>query len=172
MQVFLIAAITIDGFIGRSDDDRSFNWTSAADKKFYVETIKSADAIVMGSKTFATFKRHPRNSRWEIYTRSPQDFINQKPDIIQAQGTSEKPQELLDRLEKEGVENVAIAGGASIYTMFMQAGVVDKLCLTMEPVLFGGGVKLFNKTLDKKLKLMAVKRLSEQTLLLEYDILK
>ncbi len=123
----------------------------------------------MGSKTFQTFRKHPKGSRWEVYTRSPQKFVNKKPDIIQASGTNEKPKELIDRLEKEGVNTVVIAGGSSIYTMFMRAGVVDKLYLTVEPVLFGDGVKLFNESLDINLKLKSVKQLSSQTLLLEYQ---
>ena len=169
MNCFLIVALTADGFIGRKSDDRSFNWTSKEDKVFYVDLIKSADVIVMGSKTFQTFKKHPKGSRWEVYTRSPQKFVNEKPKIIQASGTNEKPKELINRLEKEGVNNVVIAGGSSIYTMFMQAGVVDKLYLTVEPVLFGDGVKLFNESLDINLKLESVKQLSSQTLLLEYQ---
>ena len=169
MNCFLIAALTADGFIGRNTDDRSFNWTSEEDKSFYVDLIKSADVIVMGSKTFQTFRKHPKGSRWEVYTRSPQKFVNKKPDIIQASGTNEKPKELIDRLEKEGVNTVVIAGGSSIYTMFMRAGVVDKLYLTVEPILFGDGVKLFNESLDINLKLESVKQLSSQTLLLEYQ---
>ena len=170
MHCFLIAAFTADGFIARDIDDRSFDWTSEEDKKFYVEKIKSADVIVMGSKTFQTFRKHPRDSRWEIYTRSPQEFVNHKPDIIRASGTDENPQELLDRLEKEGARNVVIAGGSSIYTMFMQAGVVDKLYLTVEPILFGDGVRLVNQDLDVKLKLESTKQLSKQTILLEYSV--
>ena len=170
MNCFLIAALTADGFIGRNTGDRSFNWTSEEDKASYVDLIKSADVIVMGSKTFQTFRKHPKGSRWEVYTRSPQKFVNEKPEIIQASGTNEKPKELIDRLEKEGVNTVVIAGGSSIYTMFMRAGVVDKLYLTVEPVLFGDGVKLFNESLDINLKLKSVKQLSSQTLLLEYQV--
>ncbi len=170
MNCFIIAALTADGFIGRTIDDRSFDWTSKEDKQFYIDKIKGADAIIMGSKTFDTFKLHPRGSRWEIYTRSPQEFINHKPDIIQASGTDEKPQELIKRLEKEGVESIAIAGGASIYTMFMKAGVVDRLYLTVESVLFGDGVKLFNQSFEKKLNLVKTQNLSPKTLLLEYSV--
>jgi len=124
----------------------------------------------MGSKTFETFRKHPRDSRWEIYTRSPQEFVNHKPDIIQACGTDEKPKELIERLEKEGVQSIAVCGGASIYTMFMKAGVVDRLYLTVESVLFGDGVKLFNQSFDKKLSLVKTQNLSPQTLLLEYSV--
>ena len=172
MHVFLIAAVTADGFIARRADDRSFNWTSIEDKRFYVEKIKSVDAIIMGSKTFATFKKHPRNSRWEIYTRQPEKFVNHKPDVIQASGTNESPQQLIERLQAEGLKRVAIAGGASIYSMFLEAGVVDKLYLTVEATLFGQGITLFSQPLDVKLNLNQVMQLSAKTIVLEYDVAK
>lgn len=167
MEVILIAAITTDGFIGRARDDRSFDWTSKADKEFYVKQIKAADAIIMGAKTFQTFKRHPRGSRWEIYTRCPEKFVNKKPAVIQASGTNESPQALLARLKKEGLKKIIIAGGASIYTLFMEAGLVDKIYLTLEPIFFGDGIKVFSKTIEKKLKLIGIKSLSKETTLLE-----
>ena len=52
MEVFIIAAITADGFIARSENDRSFDWTSPEDKQFYLRQIKRADAIIMGSPTY------------------------------------------------------------------------------------------------------------------------
>ena len=56
--------------------------------------------------------------------------------------------------------------------MFITAGVVDKLYLSVEPVLFGQGMTLFNKELDIKLELVDTKKLGEQTVLLEYNVLK
>ena len=55
--------------------------------------------------------------------------------------------------------------------MFMQAGVVDKLYLSVEPVLFGQGLTLFNKELSVKLELVSIRKLGEQTVLLEYNVL-
>lgn len=168
MNCFLIAAMTADGFIGRQKDDRSFTWTSAADKKFYIEKIKTAGAIVMGSRTFNNFDKYPPDSRWIIYTHQPEEFINPKPEVIEAEATNEPPKKLLARLEKEGLKNIAICGGSSIYTLFMQAGVVHTLYLTMEPVLFGQGVRLFKNKIEQDLTLVESKPLSVQTLLLTY----
>lgn len=172
MHVYLLAAVTADGFIGRNATDRSFDWTSPEDKQFYVEMIKKADVIVMGSQTFHTFTRYPKGSRWVLYSRTPEKFINPKPEVITAEATSEEPTALLGRLRNEGVKSVAICGGASIYTMFMQAGLVDTLYLSVEPVVFGEGVKLFSGELNAQLELLAVKKLSEATILLEYQVKK
>ncbi|HYD34674.1 MAG TPA: dihydrofolate reductase family protein [Vitreimonas sp.] len=170
MTVFLIAAISMDGCIGGSSTHRSFEWTSQEDKRFYVDSIKRAKHVVMGSTTFGTFSKFPRGLTFYIYTSKPNEFINPKPEIITTQPTNESPQELVKRLEAEGVEELAICGGSSIYTQFMKAGVVNKLYLSVEPVIFGQGVKLFNDALDVKLQLVSQQKLGEQTLLLEYDV--
>jgi dihydrofolate reductase len=81
------------------------------------------------------------------------------------------PKELISQMEKEGHKNIAICGGASIYSQFLQSGVVDKLFLVVEPYIFGSGIKLFDKKLDARLKLVEISKLSERTILLEYDII-
>ena len=53
-----------------------------------------------------------------------------------------------------------------------EAGVVDKLYLTVEPVLFGAGIGLFTKELDVRLTLQSVQKLNEQSTLFEYNIMK
>lgn len=171
MEVFLIAAQTIDGFIARHQDDRSFDWTSPEDKQFYVSKIKDADAIVIGRTSFTTFSRYPKNSRWLVYTSQPEKFVNPKPEVIQAEATNEDPKALIERLKNEGCQRVAITGGSTVYSMFLAAGLIDTLYLTIEPVIFGAGVKLFAAELkNKKLTLAATNQLSDHTIVLEYRI--
>lgn len=171
MEVFLIAAQTLDGFIARHQDDRSFDWTSAEDKQFYVSKIKEADAIIIGRTSFETFSRYPKGSRWLIYTSQPAAFTNPKPAVITAEATNEDPRTLIERLQQEGCQKVAISGGASVYSMFMKAGVITKLYLTIEPVLFGEGIKLFRDQLaTTHLQLNEVHKLSDQTVVLEYSV--
>lgn len=170
MTTTLIAAVTADGFIGQTTNEPSFTWTSQADKVFYVSQLKQSDAIVMGRTTFATFSRHPKNSSWYIYTSKPEEFVNSKPEVMHAEGVNEEPEALIERLKSEGKQSVLVAGGSSIYRQFMAAGVVDRVLLTVEPVLFGEGIRLFDEAFEpmKKLTLVEVKKLSEETVLLEY----
>lgn len=170
MTVTLIAALTVDGFIARHTSERSFNWTSLEDKQFYVSQLKAADAIIMGATTFATFSRYPAASNWYIYTRSPEAFVNPKPAIITAQAVTEDPATLLTTLKDQGKDTVLVCGGSRIYTMFMQAGVVNKLLLTVEPVIFGEGVSLFDAACERQLQLLNQHRLSDQTTVFEYSV--
>jgi len=172
MPVTLIAAITADGFIAKSENHRSFNWTSPEDKQFYVQKIKEADALVMGSKTFNTFSRYPKGSTYVIYSRHPETINNPKPEVISVIPTNDDPPSLIAQLEKMGKTNIALCGGASIYTMFMAAGLVDTLLLTVEPVIFGQGVKLFDKDIETTLQLNTIHHLSSQTKVFEYQVKK
>jgi len=173
MQISLIAALTVDGFIGRNKTDRSFDWTSKEDKIFYVEKLKEADAIVMGRRTFETFSRYPKDSHWLIYTSGIEKFENPRPEVISAEATDLAPAELLKKLTAEGKQKILICGGASVYTMFMKLGLVDKLYLTVEPILFGSGVKLFEDDFGQvDLNLVKTHQLSKQTIVLEYDVRK
>jgi len=169
MQVTAIAAQSIDGFIARSADDRSFDWTSSEDKQFYVDQLKQSDAIIMGSKTFATFSRYPKGAHFVILTQTPEIFVNPRPEVIQVTATAGQPEEVLRKLADQGVKQVLVAGGSSVYRQFLAAGVVDRLLLSVEPVLFGQGVSLCDRSLGTlQLKLEGIKQLSAQTLVLEY----
>jgi dihydrofolate reductase len=164
MKVFIIAAITADGFIGRSAGHTA-DWTGKADKKVFVELTKEAGTIVMGSRTFATIGRALPGRRNIVYTSRPQE--------IQAEGietTNEPPTELIARLEAEGVRSLAICGGATIYDLFMRAGVVTDIYLTIIPVLFGKGVPLFADELSTNLKLETNTTLDDGAILLHYTV--
>mgnify|MGYP001575330325 CR=1 FL=1 len=166
MKTFIIAALTADGFIAETNDHAA-TWTSRADKQFFIERTKQAGVIIMGRKTYDTIGK-PLSERLNVvYTHEakPHDAEN----LIY---TSLPPAELLKNLALKGYQEVAICGGASIYTLFLKAGLVDTLCLTIEPKLFGQGISLFTKKIAANLELREVKKLDEQVILLNYRVSK
>jgi dihydrofolate reductase len=166
MKTILIAAITADGFIGRTSG-HSADWTGSADKKLFVRVTKEMGTIVMGARTFETIGRALPGRRNIIYTHHPE--------AITAEGvetTNESPTNLLRRLKSEGTTGVAICGGAQIYTLFMQAGLIDELYLTNVAVLFGTGVKLFSNALDAQLKLLDTQPLDDRAVMLHYSYIR
>jgi dihydrofolate reductase len=166
MKTVIVAALTADGFIGRSSDHLA-DWTGKADKKLFVRVTKEMGVMVMGSRTFATIGRALPGRRTIVYTSRPEEITT---DGVET--TSEPPAELVARLEKEGAHGLAVAGGASIYNQFMQTGVVDELYLTITPVLFGEGVRLFTDEMAVSLKLASTEQLDEDTVLLHYVAVK
>lgn len=165
MKSFIITAITLDGFIAEETAQVSTAWTSGADKKHFVELTKRAGVMIMGLTTFNTIGKPLPNRLNIVYAPLG------TPQIAGVEMTDKSPKDLLTDLEKRGYSEVAICGGSSIYTMFMEAGLVDTIYATIEPRVFGSGVKLFNRSINKKMNLVNTTRLSEDVIMLEYRLI-
>lgn len=167
MHVFLIAALTADGYIAREAAQVSTKWTSKEDAQFFGERTKQAGVCIMGSTTFDTINRPLPGRTSIVYSKNSQKY-EQWGDQVRA--TTLPPAQLLAQLQADGKQEVAICGGTSIYTQFMQAGLVERLYLTIEPVIFGSGLRLFADTLNTELKLVKTHQLSPQTIVQEYVV--
>lgn len=119
----------------------------------------------MGAKTYETFGAQPLAGRRNIIYSLDVEYEG-------VETTTEPPEQLLLRLEREGVSEVAICGGASIYTLFLDNNLVDKLYLTVEGVIFGQGLNLLSKNLPRQLSLVSLNKIGDNTVLLEYDLIK
>jgi dihydrofolate reductase len=164
MNIVMIAALTADGFIGRSSDHLS-DWTSTEDKKLFVQVTKAAGIVVMGRKTFATIGKALPGRRMIVYTSHVESVT-----ASNVETTSETPQALVARLQTEGATGLVVCGGTQIYSMFMQAGLVNELYLTLSPRLFGTGLRLFNDPVDTRLRLLETSRLGDEEVLLHYEV--
>lgn len=160
MKCFIIAAVSADGFIAKNQSHAAF-WTSKEDKKRFVELTKRAGVIVMGHNTWKTLGKPLRERLNIVYSHNPVDG---------AETTELSPVELLNELSDRNFKEVAICGGSQIYTMFMQAGVVDTLYITVEPVIFGKGINLFNQEFNNLLSLKSLEKTESGSLLLEYKV--
>ena len=171
METFIIAALTTDGFIAKNPGQSPLTWRSKGDRQFFIAKTKEARVVVMGLNTAKTSKRPMPDRLNIIYAKSKEEL----PHWQEFEGwevTQKEPSALLQELSERGYEQLAICGGSTIYTMFMRAGVVNTLYLTLEPVLFGQGMNLFNTPIDAKLELVSANKLGEQTMLFEYNIVK
>lgn len=174
MKVTLIAALTADGFIGRDKNHTSTQWTSKEDAAHFRATTKELGVMVMGRTTYETIGRPLPGRTTIVYSRSAPQELQQDEAHENLFHTSLSPQELVEALAAKGHNQLAVCGGSSIYRLFMEAGVVDELQLTIEPIVFGGGIKLFDATFSEnmQLDLQQVTKLSEQALLLTYQTTK
>ena len=163
-KVFIIAVQTADGFVAKDKSHSPFLWSSKEDKKRFIDITKRAGVVVMGAETFKTFPKPLADRVNIVYSRS-QNFEG-------VEMTQDDPVTLIKNLGDRGFKEVAICGGSSIYSLFMKAGVVDTLYLTIEPIVFGKGISLFNDDVDYKLELISEEKTANGTLLLEYRVKK
>jgi len=166
MKTFIIAAMTADGYIGR-DSAHAAMWTGKEDKKRFVEITKRAGVIIMGQNTWKTLGRPLKDRLNIVYSPVPLEDAAEGVET-----TAKSPADLLKELEGRGFKEVAICGGSMIYSMFMKSGLIDTLYLTIEPIVFGDGMRLFKESMDFKLKLVSSIATENGALLLEYSVNK
>jgi dihydrofolate reductase len=160
MKTFIIAAMSADGYIAKEVNHPAF-WTSKEDKKRFVELTQKAGIVVMGLNTYRTLHRPLKERINVVYSPDPIEGV---------ETTTKPPKELLAELESRGFKEVAICGGSMVYSMFMKSGLVDYLYLTVEPILFGDGMRLFQTDFHYHLKLISTSQAENGALLLEYKV--
>lgn len=171
MKLTLMAAITLDGFITKHDQPGS-GFTSPEDKRFFQASVLDFDCLVFGAGNYRQsspwIHQHLRDDQLKVVlTRSPENFRSEeKPGELEF--TAERPRELTHRLAGRGIRNACLLGGGQIYGWFLAEKAVDELWLTLEPRLFGEGVKLAETKLDFRGELLSCEPLNHSTLLLKY----
>ena len=116
MDIILIAAITIDGYIARQNDE-VISWSKDL-KLFKKQTI--GYPVIMGSNTEKTLAVELDGREKIVVHRN------------------DKPEKILGELNKE---KCFIIGGGMTYTKF--APFLTHMYITPHPIVFGKGIRLF-----------------------------
>lgn len=187
MNVTLIAAQSLDGFIAplNQEMEASTAWTSREDSQFFQEKSKEIGLVIMGRSTWETIpeKHRPLAGRINIVLTSQPSLIHnalplsnikhKTSNIETATYTSTlQPRDLVNLLAEKEYSDIAVIGGTHTYTQFLEAQVVDTIYLTIEPIIFGQGKPLFDKTLNTRVQLAQTIKLSDTVLTLRYQIQK
>jgi dihydrofolate reductase len=167
MKLILLMAQTVDGKIAR-DSNHFPDWTVSADKRFFAARTREAGVIIMGSRTFDTLGEPLPGRKNVILTRNA-ERISRPPGLI---FTDDPPAQLLAKLGAEGYREAILAGGARINSLFAAENLIDELIVTISPRLFGSGLSLFDTPLDLQLRLLEVRRLDTDLLLLHYRVIR
>lgn len=166
MKKILIAALSINGKIAQEGSQSSLEWTSKEDTQYFKTRTKSAKNLIMGRKTFQTINKPLKGRIIYIMTRD-KDLLGKKLEGLVF--TDSTPEGLVKTLEKKGEKECAIVGGQSVYRQFLDLGLVDELHLTIEPIIFKGGINLAEGLKrDIEWNLKGVEKLNESTILLKY----
>ena len=180
-----IAAITIDGKIAQNKKHMS-DWTSPEDKLFMRALLNKCDVVIVGNNTYKTAIKPLSKRNCIVFSRSENQtnqmnriYVNpEKTDIKKlinnlpafAPGFGGLPSKNKNKVGKK----IAILGGAQTYAYCLANNMLDELYLTIEPLVFGKGINLFEgkNFLNSNFKLISIKKLNKQgSLLLKYHLL-
>lgn len=167
MKITLVAAMSADGRIATHRDQLT-DWTSQEDKRFFVMKTKEAGVVIMGRRTFQTIGE-PLPERLNVIMTRQETPFDDVPGVVES--TNESPNAVVRSLEARGYTEAVVAGGREIFSAFLSTNLVTDIYLTIEPVIFGDGVPFVEGVASKKLQLMSVEKLGEQSVLLHYVVL-
>ena len=165
MRCIAIAAVTIDGKIAL-DAGHFSDWTSPEDKDFLHEMLDKSDVVIVGNNTYKTAIEPLSKRNCIVFTASVRTSEHKSDMLTYCNPASSDCIPLMEKYEK-----VAVLGGTQTYTYFLENDLLDEIYLTIEPVVFGHGLNLFESTKDAlaKFHLESTKKLNEKgSVLLHY----
>jgi dihydrofolate reductase len=150
MKVILYCAISLDGFIAKTDGDS--DWVT--DTGAFEKEIQRCRGYIVGGSTFRQYLN-------EIY---PIDnvlniVLSKNSAAIKGCSVANKPERAIDIAQAAGLKEVVVVGGSETWQAFYDAGLVNEIILDIEPIMLGKGLPFL--IAQQKLKLLSVRKLSQ-----------
>jgi dihydrofolate reductase len=144
-KVVLYIAMSIDGYIAKTNNDLSF--LSMVQKKGedygYEDFISKVDTVILGRKTYdwimtqvSEFPHADINTYVITHTT--------RSSIGKTNFYTKDLKDLVIQLKHKKGKNIFIDGGAEIANELLRLGLINELILSVIPVLLGEGIRLFN----------------------------
>ncbi len=142
VTITLFIATSLDGYIAGPDDDLSWLFTDA--DYGFSEFYETVDGLIMGRGTYDVVRKmgkwpYPGKPTYVVSKNT--DFSVDTPDTKAATGELEDLEvELVDL----GLKNVWLVGGGELVRSFLDQQRIDRIVISLHPVLLGRGVALFS----------------------------
>lgn len=174
--VVVYIAMSLDGYIATNDDDISFLDAVAVEGEDYGYSafIDSVSTVILGNTTYQKVAsmgiEFPYPIEKQVYVLSSQNNGTKKNITYWNDSLSS----LMQRIKSEQSDGVIfVDGGSAVVRSFLEEGFVDKIIVSIIPVLLGNGKKLFQSGISsKKLSFIQSKSFPSGLVQLEYEVNK
>ena len=138
----LAVAATEDGFIARHPGHAPADWCSPEEQALFLAEVDAADWSVMGRGTHeAADKPHRRRIVFSSAAPAPEW---RRPTQLWLDPAGRAPDDLARLVAPlRPLRHGLILGGTAVHGWFHDAGRIDRVLLTVEPVTFGAGLPVF-----------------------------
>lgn len=147
-KISIYIATSIDGYIARKDG--GLDWLDRVggfDEDYgFQELLGSIDGLIIGRKTYevAATVPDPYPGKRVVVLSNTLNSVRKDMELYRGDLV-----ELLTNLHKEGIKHIWIDGGTTI-SQFLSCQMVDKMTLSIIPVILGSGIPLFS-VIDKEI---------------------
>lgn len=144
-KIVLYIATSLDGYIAGEKGDIDWLFTDHDCDYGYGEFYSSVDSIIMGRKSYdklLDFDEFPyKDKNCYIFTRTLPSSTEGTVSIINKQD----PELFMKGLLESNGRDIWLLGGGEMVAYFLKNDLVDKIILSIHPVIIGGGVPLFER---------------------------
>jgi len=169
-KIILYIAMSLDGYIAKSDGDISFlvQVEQEGEDYGYSAFTQTVDTVILGRKTYDKvlsmgFKEPYGDRQVFVLTRHPHHSTDK---ITFYSGSLP---ELISSLKGETGKHIYCDGGAETVHLFLQENLFDELIISIIPVLLGDGIRLFGKSFpEQKIQLVSSKSFEKGLVQLHY----
>jgi len=169
MKVILYMAISIDGFVAKKNGDS--NWVSEVDSINFQQNIKEVGCIIVGRRTFDQYQGdlYPAKEATNIVLTSDVSLKSETDNVVYVRS----PNDAVRVAKEKGHNKALLIGGGTTNGLFLRAGLIDEIFLSVHPLILGDGIKLFEKSeKDINLKLIGQKELGGDLIQLHYQVIQ
>jgi dihydrofolate reductase len=157
-KLFLQINMTVDGYVEDANGDIDWHFADAEFDSFILDTLRSIDGMVFGRVAFeklAAYWPTAEASAGSETQRETARLMNELPKYVLSQTLTSSdwnnshvlsrdvPAEI-ERLKARPGKDLALFAGAAAATSLVRLGAVDELRLIVDPLLQGGGTRLFD----------------------------
>lgn len=142
-EIIYYVASTLDGYIAHADGSfDGFAWDDEVVSDFVADQ-KQFGTVLMGRKTYEVGLKEGKTSpypdmRQIVFSKSMPQSPDPAVELIAANLV-----EFVTDLKFQSERPIWLCGGSDIATQLLNAALVDKIIIKLNPVVFGSGIPLF-----------------------------
>lgn len=147
-EVILYTALSIDGLIAGQDGNIEWlhdtEFTKPGEDYGYMDFYAGIDTTLMGNNTYRMIKSfdvpfpYPEKKNY-VFSRSSEQSHDEHVQFIK-----NDIQNFVHKLKKNPGKNIWLVGGGEINTLLLLSGLIDRLIITLFPVVLGKGIPIFS----------------------------
>jgi len=144
-KVVFFIATSLDGYIAGDKGDIDWLFTDHDTDYGYNEFYSSVDAIIMGRKSYETllaFDEFPyKDKQCYVFSKTLAYSGIKNVEVI----NNSDPELFIKGLLETPGKDIWLLGGGNLAAAFLKNSLVDRIIISIHPILIGGGVPLFER---------------------------